>query len=248
MFTDRVIYRPGQTVHVSAIVWKEHSPLKHEAVEHKQVKLELRDANYKVVAEQTVVTDRFGKCAANFTLPTGQLNGRFTIRTQNTNTSIRVEEYKRPTFQVEFEEYKQSYQQGDTVRVQAKAMTYSGVPVQGAKVSYTVRRKMAFCWYYNQTDEQLSEGETQTADDGTFAVDMPLVVPQDVRRPMFYYYVVDADVTDTAGETHSGSLRLPLATRSTVLSCDLPDKVRRGHFHASECCRSGDSRRRELSH
>ena len=227
LFADRGIYRPGQTVHVSAIVWKEHSPLKHEAVEHKQVKLELRDANYKVVAEQTVVTDRFGKCAADFTLPTGQLNGRFTIRTQNTSIGIRVEEYKRPTFQVEFEEYKQSYQQGDTVRVQAKATTYSGVPVQGAKVRYTVRRKMAFCWYYDQHDEQLSDGETQTADDGTFSVEMPLVVPEDVRRPMFYYYVVDADVTDTAGETHSGSLRLPLATRPTVLSCDLPDKVRR---------------------
>ena len=227
LFTDRSIYRPGQTVHVSAIVWKEHSPLKHEAVEHKQVKLELRDANYKVVAEQTVVTDRFGKCAADFTLPTGQLNGRFTIRTQNTSIGIRVEEYKRPTFQVEFEEYKQSYQQGDTVRVQAKATTYSGVPVQGAKVSYTVRRKMAFCWYYNQHDEQLSEGETQTADDGTFTVDMPLVVPEDVRRPMFYYFEVNADVTDTAGETHSGMLRLPLATRPSVLSCNLPEKVRR---------------------
>ena len=227
LFTDRNIYRPGQTVHVSVIVWKEFSPLKHEAVDHKEVKLELRDANYKVVAEKTVVTDRFGKCAADFSLPTGQLNGRFTIRTQNASTGIRVEEYKRPTFQVEFEEYKQSYQRDDTVRVKAKAMTYSGVPVQGAKVSYTVRRKMAFCWYYNQHDEQLSEGETQTADDGTFTVDMPLVVPEDIRRPMFYYFEVNADVTDTAGETHSGMLRLPLATRPTVLSCDLPDKVRR---------------------
>ena len=103
LFTDRSIYRPGQTVFVSAIVWKEVSELDNQAVANNQVRMELRDANGKLVAEQTAVTDRFGKCGVQFTLPQGQLNGRFSICANNgSSTSFRVEEYKRPTFQIDF--------------------------------------------------------------------------------------------------------------------------------------------------
>ena len=240
LFTDRSIYRPGQTVSVTAIVWKEVSELDNQAVSDHQVRLELRDANYKVIAEQQAVTDRFGKCNVQFTLPQGSLNGRFTIRCNNGgSTSIRVEEYKRPTFQVEFPEYKESYQAGDTVRAEGKALSYAGVPVQGAKVRYSVRRRVAFwwlsySWYWEggffgrgQEQELLYEGEAVTADDGTFKVEMPLVVPKNIKRPMYYNFVVEADVTDVAGETHSGTLSLPLGTKPTALTCDLPQKVRK---------------------
>ena len=241
LFTDRSIYRPGQTVFVSAIMWKEVSELENQAVPNSQVKLELRDANYKVIAEQQAVTDRFGKCNVQFTLPRGLLNGRFTIRANNgANFSIRVEEYKRPTFQVEFPEYKESYQAGDTVHAEGKALSYAGVPVQGAKVKYTVRRRVAFwwmsySWYWEsgfvgsgRQDEVLHEGEAITGDDGTFKVEMPLVVPKsNNNRPMYYSFVVETDVTDVAGETHSGTMSLPLGTKPTALTCDLPQKVRK---------------------
>ena len=240
LFTDRSIYRPGQTVFVSAIVWKEISELDNQAVANSQVRFELRDANYKVVGEQQAVTDRFGKCGVQFTLPQGLLNGRFTIRANNgSSMSIRVEEYKRPTFQVEFPEYKESYQAGDTVRTVGKALSYAGVPVQDARVKYTVRRRVAYwwlsySWYWEsgfmgrgQQDEVLYEGEAMTADDGTFKVEMPLIVPKSMNdRPMYYSFVVEADVTDVAGETHSGTMSLPLGTKPTALTCDLPQKVR----------------------
>ena len=240
LFTDRSIYRPGQTVFVSAILWKEVSELENQAVANSQVRFELRDANYKVVGEQQAVTDRFGKCGVQFTLPQGLLNGRFTIRANNgSSMSIRVEEYKRPTFQVEFPEYKESYQAGDTVRAEGKAVSYAGVPIQGAKVKYTVRRRvaywwMSYSWYWEigfigsgQQNEVLYEGEAITADDGTFKVEMPLVVPKSMNnRPMYYNFVVEADVTDVAGETHSGTLSLPLGTKPTALTCDVPQKVR----------------------
>ena len=176
LFTDRSIYRPGQTVFVSAIVWKEVSELDNQAVANNQVRMELRDANGKLVAEQTAVTDRFGKCGVQFTLPQGQLNGRFSICANNgSSTSFRVEEYKRPTFQIDFAEYKESYQAGDTVRAEGKALSYAGVPVQDAKVKYTVRRKIAFWWmsysWYWETgyigsgdqNDVLYEGEAVTA-------------------------------------------------------------------------------------
>ena len=240
LFTDRSIYRPGQTVFVSAIVWKEVSELDNQAVANNQIRMELRDANGKLVAEQSAVTDRFGKCGVQFTLPQGLLNGRFTIRANNGgSTSIRVEEYKRPTFQIEFAEYKESYQAGDTVRAEGKALSYAGVPVQDAKVKYTVRRKIAFWWmsysWYWETgyigsgeqNDVLYEGEAVTADDGTFKVKIPLTVPKSMnKRPMYYSFVVEADVTDVAGETHSGTMTLPLGTKPTALTCDIPQKVR----------------------
>ena len=239
VFTDRSIYRPGQTVHVTAIVWKEKSALENVAVADKHIDIELRDANYKVVATKQLTTDRFGKCATELTLPQGLLNGRFTVRANNTSTTINVEEYKRPTFQVEFPEYKESYQAGETVHAQGKAMSYAGVPIQDAKVKYTVKRRVAFWWmsysWYWQSgyfgsglqEEVVNEGETTTADDGTFMTDVPLVLPDDVKNSrMFYHFVVEADVTDMAGESHHGSLTLPLGTKPTALTCDLPQQVR----------------------
>ena len=243
LFTDRAIYRPGQTVYATAIVWKELSAIDNAAVSDKVVKFELRDANYKLVAEQEATTDRYGKCSIQFTLPTGKLNGRYSIRTKNGNISFRVEEYKRPAFQVTFDEYKASYQAGDTVQATAKAMSYAGVPIQDAKVHYTVKRRVAFWWmsysrywqvgYFGDGLREMvvSEGDATTADDGSFTVDMPLVMPDDLgRHTMFYHFVVDADVTDQAGETHHGSLSLPLGNKTTSLTSDIPEKVRSDQF------------------
>ena len=212
IFTDRSIYRPGQTVHVTAIVWKEQSALDNVAVEGKRVNFELRDANYKVVAEQQLTTDRYGKCATEFTLPNGLLNGRFTVRANSQSTSISVEEYKRPTFLVEFEDYQESYQAGDTVHAQGKSLSYAGVSIQDAKVKYTVKRRvaywwMAYSWYWEGgyfgrglQEEVVNEGEATTGDDGTFQADVPLVLPDDVKNTrMYYHFVVEADVTDVAG-------------------------------------------------
>ena len=240
LFTDRSIYRPGQTVHATAIVWQEVSVLDNKAVCGKNVQFELRDANYKVVAEQQATTDDYGKCAVDFTLPQGLLNGRFTIRANGNSVGFRVEEYKRPTFQVEFPDYKESYQAGDIVRAQAKAVSYAGVPVQGAKVKYTVERRVAYWWMsYSRywqggyvgsglEAEVVNEGETVTADDGTFTVEMPMKLPAGMGYgPMFYNFVVEADVTDVAGETHSGTLSLPLGSKPTALTCDLAQQVRR---------------------
>ena len=239
LFTDRSIYRPGQTVHVAAVAWKELSLTEQTAVEGRALTVQLRDANYKPVDEQPVTTDAYGKAACTFTLPQGQLNGMFTLRAGNGTASFRVEEYKRPTFQVEFADYDAPYQAGDTVKAQAKAVSYVGVPVQGARVHYTVKRRVAYwwlnySWYWDTgsvgrglSEEQLYEGEALTADDGTFEAVMPMMLPSDLgRRTMYYHFVVEADVTDVAGETRSGTMMLPLGTRPTALTCDLPQQVR----------------------
>ncbi|MBQ8711974.1 MAG: alpha-2-macroglobulin [Prevotella sp.] len=225
LFTDRAIYRPGQTVHVAAIAYEVKNGFEQKALEGKQLTLTLRDANYKTVAEKTLKTDRYGSCATDFTLPANGLTGHFSIQTSNGGCGFRVEEYKRPTFEVEFDKVTEDYQDGDTVVVKATARSYAGVPVQGAKVHYTVERRPCYWWWVDADEEQVAEGEAITGDDGTFTVSMPMVLPK-TDRPMFYNFVCTADVTDQAGETHQGVTALPLGNRKTAFSIDLPEEVR----------------------
>ena len=248
LFADRKIYRPGQTVHVAAIVRKVEG-LTKKAVGGKSVKLTLRDANYKVVDEKTATTDAYGTASTDFVLPQGGLTGSFTVRTDTELggvVSFRVEEYKRPTFEVEFDKVNEEYADGDTLTVTGRAKAYSGVAVQGAEVKYTVRRKQALWWrfnyvgiYLNEADNTvLAEGEAVTDGNGEFKIKMPMLLPVweegcgvtlDVYKRMarFYNIIAEADVTDVAGESHEGQLSLPLGSKSTAFGCDVPEQTLR---------------------
>lgn len=248
LFTDRKIYRPGQTVHI-AMVLRHIEGLEQKAVASRTVKLTLKDANFKTVAEKDVTTDEFGTASADFALPSGGLTGTFSLRTETSlggSVSFRVEEYKRPTFTVEFDDVKEKYENGDTVTVTGRARTYAGVPVQGAKVKYTVRRRQALWWrfsyfgiHFNEADDSvLAEGEAVTDGAGEFKVNVPMQLPvweedcgvseKDYYRiARFYNIITEADVTDMAGETREGEISLPLGNKPTAFSCDVPDKTLR---------------------
>lgn len=235
IFTDRSIYRPGQTVHMAAVCSYSNDGLNNEVDKGKKINVVLRDANHQTIEEKDLTTDEFGTATADFRLPSNGLNGRYSLSVEGTTQYFRVEEYKRPTFEVEFPEVNQRYEDGDTVVVSAKARSYAGVPVQGARVKYKVERKQAYWWisysrYWNMgvigtgsDNEEIASGNAITADDGSFTVEIPMIVPK-TRYPMFYNFVVTADVTDQAGETHHGEMSLPLGNRKTAFSCSLPDK------------------------
>ena len=236
IYTDRAIYRPGQKVFVNAILYQVEHGMEQTVRSRVSANFQLRDANNKVVSEQRGTTDDYGASSCEFTLPSSGLTGSFCIRVNGQNHYIRVEEYKRPTFRVEFPEVKQAYAAGDTLTVKGNAMTYAGVPVQGAKVSYKVVRRTAFWWWsysrywetatlgYRSDGDEIFQGEAITDVDGTFDVTMPLEMPE-TQYPMYYQFVVTADVTDTAGETHSGQLSLPLGNKKQALSIDLEEKM-----------------------
>ncbi len=236
IYTDRAIYRPGQTVHAAALLYNVIDGYRHSVVKGKPVTFTLRDANWKEVKRLSATTDDYGMCSVDFTLPSSGLTGVHTIQVNGNSYTFRVEEYKRPTFEVEFPEVKEDYKAGDTLEIRATARTYSGVPVQGASVEYTVVRRMAFWWwsywrYYDggfigtgHDDTEVFTGEAVTDDDGTFVVRMPLTMPES-NSPLFYNFIVTADVTDTGGETHRGTLSVPLGNRKTALSVDLDDQV-----------------------
>lgn len=235
IYTDRAIYRPGQTVHATAVCFSRDKGVETKAVAGKEVSFSLRDANNKVVSEKTVRTDEYGTASADFELPQGGLTGYYHIQTAESGKRFRVEEYKRPTFEITFPKVNQKYTWGDTVVVKAMAKTYSGVPVQGAKVSYTVKRRSQLWWWANRTsDMHIKQAEAVTGQDGSFDVEIPLVAVEGgddlnefMAKTRFFSFDVQATVTDLGGESHEGSMSLPIGTKEAVLSSDLPEQIER---------------------
>lgn len=233
IYTDRRIYRPGQTVHAAAIAYTYNNKVyKGEALSGKQMTITLRDANRKEIAKRTVTTDEFGMASADFVLPEGGLTGIYTLRSDlgnNIYTNFSVEEYKRPTFKVDFEKPQTKYAVGDTVRFNATAKSFAGVPVQGAKAVVRVVRRPSVYWRYADNDiksETVLVDTLQTSADGTFTVAVPMVMPEtyDEHPKRYFNFDITADVTDVAGETRHGETSLPLSDHPTMLTCDIPEK------------------------
>lgn len=238
LFTDRSIYRPGQTVHASAISYIVKKGL-DASVPGKSMELNfiLRDANGKQVAEQKATTDEYGTASVDFELPKEGQTGLYFISVNGTVTKyVRVEEYKRPTFEITFPKVNEKYNWGDTVVVKATAKTYSGVPVQGAKVEYQVTRRNQLWWWGAGSAGQLVKTDScVTREDGTFDVEIPLEaslsgkdeadMSEFMRIARFFNFDVSAIVTDISGESHEGVMSLPLGTKPTILTVNLPKRI-----------------------
>ena len=233
LFTDRSIYRPGQKVHATAISYIVKKGL-DASVPGKSMELKfiLRDANWKQVAEQKATTDEYGTASVDFELPMEGKTGMFSISVNGQASEyIRVEEYKRPTFEITFPKVNERYTWGDTVVVKATAKTYAGVPVQGAKVEYQVTRRNQMWWRgASSSDKLVKTDSTVTREDGTFEVEIPLEVAESekndfMRIARFFNFDVSAVVTDISGESHEGEMSLPLGTRSTAFSVDMPKRI-----------------------
>ena len=238
LFTDRAIYRPGQKVHATAVSYIVKKGL-DASVPGKSMELKfiLRDANWKQVAEQKATTDEYGTASVDFELPQGGQTGMYHVSVNNrANSSFRVEEYKRPTFEITFPKVNEKYTWGDTVVVKASAKTYAGVPVQGAKVEYQVTRRNQLWWWGAGSAGQLVKTDScVTREDGTFDVEIPLEASLSekdeadmsdfMRIARFFNFEVSAIVTDISGESHEGVMSLPLGTKPTILTVDLPKRI-----------------------
>ena len=238
VYTDRAIYRPGQKVHASAISYTVKKGL-DASVPGKSMELKfvLSDANWKQVAEQKATTDEYGTASVDFELPKEGQTGLYFISVNGTVTKyVRVEEYKRPTFEITFPKVNEKYNWGDTVVVKASAKTYAGVPVQGAKVEYQVTRRNQLWWWGAGSAGQLVKTDScVTREDGTFDVEIPLEASLSgkdeadmsdfMRIARFFNFEVSAIVTDISGESHEGVMSLPLGTKPTILTVNLPKRI-----------------------
>ena len=238
VYTDRALYRPGQKVHASAIFYTVKKGL-DASVPGKSMELKfvLSDANWKQVAEQKVTTDEYGTASVDFELPKEGKTGPYSISVNGTASEyFRVEEYKRPTFEITFPKVNEKYNWGDTVVVKASAKTYAGVPVQGAKVEYQVTRRNQLWWWGAGSAGQLVKTDScVTREDGTFDVEIPLEASLSgkdetdmsnfMRIARFFNFEVSAIVTDISGESHEGVMSLPLGTKPTILTVNLPKRI-----------------------
>ena len=227
LFTDRSIYRPGQTVYVSGLAYEMEKD-STRVLTDKKYTVSLYDANNNETGKVEVRTNGFGSFSGQFVLPSPCLTGYFSLRAADTSVSFKVEEYKRPTFDVTFEPVKVEYQVGDSIEVVGMAKTFAGAPVQNARVHYNISRSYAWVWRFMGRGSARWEGEAMTDADGKFSVPVHFEIDSDRREsPLWYYtYNIQADVTDGAGETQQANLSLPLGSTSMVLNMDnLPDNL-----------------------
>ena len=232
LYTDRAIYRPGQTVHVSGVVYAQQH-WDATIVEGKDYELLMRDANWKEVGKQQVTTDSMGVFAADFTLPAGGLPGYYRIQTQGASVGFRVEEYKRPTFEVTMDEAPALQWPQDSITLTGKAVGYNGVPMRDARVTGTFRFTYPYWWWFRHDDSPRQQIDTLSTDDeGRFRVRVPL---KDISSESLRYGLVlrvEVEVLSSAGETREGAARVPLCTTPLRLNITMQEQQDRDRLQA----------------
>jgi len=238
LFTDRSLYRPGQTVYFKGIVLRRNAKEKSGGVRNGySTTVVLRDANYKDIDTIKVTTNEFGSFNGKFQLPQSGLNGQFTIYTKNDNgnTGFKVEEYKRPKFYVDYEPIKGTYKVNDKIKVTGIGKAYAGNNIDGAMVKYRVVRQprylyswMFWRWWQPPTEEmEIAHGEVKTDKDGKFVVEFTAIpdLKIDKKFEPVFDYTVYADVTDINGETRSGEKMVSVSYKSLMLVTSIPSTV-----------------------
>lgn len=232
-FTDRAIYRPGQTVYFKGIVLdRKGNDVKIEP--NYSTEVSLYDANNQAIAKQSLTTNEFGSFAGSFTIPQNVLTGQMYLLCNTGSVYFQMEEYKRPKFEVNFEPVKGSFKLGKPVTVSGKAMAFAGSSVSGGKVKYRVVRQTRFPYYlgfgrfpYQREDAEISNGETETAANGSFQITFDAVPDNSVEQksqPVFSYQV-KAEVTDINGETHEAETTVSVGYQSLLITTNLPEEV-----------------------
>lgn len=234
LFTDRGIYRPGQTVFFKGIAYINEEDNPH-VVEGKAYTVSLQDVNGQEVAKRQLTTNAFGSFNGEFTIPRQTLSGSFTIKTKGANAYIQVEEYKRPTFQVELLPLKEEVTFGDLVTIQGKAQTFSGVALQTGNVTYRiVRQPFWFRMYAGpQSREQVAEGNTAVNQHGLFSFDFrPEKETGRGDFSSYQNYQVIATLTDSKGETQEARYSFSVGEASIILSTDLQPRMDKDSVNA----------------
>ena len=232
LYTDRAIYRPGQKVHVGGIVYNREGDSFNTLYDQK-ITLKLLDANAKEIATKEVASDEYGAFGADFSLPQSCLPGRFRISAKGfADTGFSVEEYKRPTFEVEISKPDVAYNIGDTISAKGTALTYTGIGVAGARVTYEVNCNMR-PWIVSRNAANAIFRDTTTTDDkGNFTIRIPLT-PAEQNGPAFrniaHYFKANVTVTSPDGESQNATSRITVGKEPAVLACDLPGLVQKSN-------------------
>ncbi len=240
LFTDRSIYRPGQTVYFKGIVLKkEKNAANSKVLPNYSTTIFLQDANKQKVSLEKVTTNEFGSFHGSIKLPEGLMNGNFTLTDLKNRHSayFSVEEYKRPKFFVQIPAPKGTYQVNDSIKVTGTAKAYAGNNIDGAKVKYRVVRRIQYPYwlgwwgglysYGRESEVEIANGETTTDEKGAFNITFKAIPDETVDKKFqpIFYYDVSADITDINGETRSSYSSIGVAYQMLQLNINLADKM-----------------------
>ncbi|MDW8302205.1 MAG: alpha-2-macroglobulin family protein [Bacteroidia bacterium] len=238
-FTDRVLYRPGQTIYFKALCL--HQPANSEIYQIRQnesVTVYFYDVNHQLVSKLDLRTNEYGTVHGAFTAPMGVLNGNMYITDGNGERYFSVEEYKRPKFEVYTLPITSSYRLGDKITVVAEAKSYAGAAVTNAKVQYRVVRQARYprwCWWWGEypdltkTKREIAHGITQTNEKGQAEITFEAIPDKSIDKQFnpIFTYTVYVDVTDLNGETRSTQVNIKAGYTAITLSTDIPDIIDR---------------------
>lgn len=236
-FTDRAIYRPGQTVYFKGIVVRHQGDDKALAEGFSET-VRFRDANYEEIKSLSFTTDEYGSFDGSFVIPTDRLNGVFRLDGSHGSTTICVEEYKRPTFEVNFEKPKEQYKLNQDVTIHGSVDAYAGFGLDDVKYTYRVTRRTSFpwrCWWWFYpvvSDEQIDYGEARTDESGKFAITFnlkPSLKTKPEQQPVFTYEI-EVTATSAQGETHSETYSIRAGYNEICLSTNLNNLVEKSQL------------------
>lgn len=236
-FTDRAIYRPGQTVYFKGVVVRHQGDYKALTEGFKET-VRFRDANYEEIKSLSFTTDEYGSFIGSFVIPTDRLNGVFRLDGSHGSTTIRVEEYKRPTFEVNFEKPKEQYKLNQDVTIHGSVDAYAGFGLDDVKYTYRVTRRTSFpwrCWWWFYpvvNDEQIDFGEARTDESGKFAITFnlkPSLKTKPEQQPVFTYEI-EVTATSAQGETHSETYSIRAGYNEICLSTNLNNLVEKSQL------------------
>lgn len=232
IFTDRKLYKPGETVYYKVISYKSNST-KGEVVPGRSLDMTIRHASSReAVASQKLVTNEMGSAAGSFTIPADGRSGIYYIATQNHySTSIRVESYKRPTFSVTLDRNEAVLCFGDVIKQSGVLKSYAGYSVAGARVEYEVERRSynwlarRGCWF---NSEIVAQGSVVSDNNGRFEVSFVAARPDlpkdagdsDVLNAGF---VVTVKAVDPQGETHESTIVVPVSDVPVGINLEMTD-------------------------
>lgn len=236
LFTDRAIYRPGQTIYFKGILVEHRLDGKGNTVlANEKTKVTLYDVNGQAITTLDLVSNAYGSFSGQFTAPSGGLTGQMRIEGDEGYTTISVEEYKRPKFEVVFDTVKATVGLNEEVIVNGRAQAYAGHSIDGAEVRYRVIRRSRFPYFWayyhwgqpSSPEMEIINGTATTDTDGLFEVRFTTTPDPKINAetsPVFTYTVY-ADVTDINGETQSNSHQVNAGYRTLEITTDIPEQL-----------------------
>ncbi|TAE23014.1 MAG: hypothetical protein EAZ92_15165 [Candidatus Kapaibacterium sp.] len=244
LFTDRALYRPGQTVYFKGIaIYADGVKPDNYTLRGKNYTVHFYDANNRELAKQTFTTNEYGSFQGTFNIPLGVLNGQMVLRAGElyyNQASIRVEEYKRPKFEVKMQKPKELIRVGDVVKAKGTAANYAGSVVDGATVQYRIVRNARFpywcgAWWMpvpQSPEKEIARGRVKSDAKGEFMIEFTAVPDKSLlpsSLPIFNYTVF-ADVTDISGETHSASAVVAVGYVATEMRLSAPQRIEKAEL------------------